>query len=180
MQYKFLITLLFSTLALAAPAPQSDSSVSNSSESDSSEPNSAVALPSIPHSIYTVMVTAVPASWYEELQNPVSRSSMISEIQAGTMPAWYNRLPASVKAWASSAGGIGANLVAATATAPAGAGSGSGSQSLSTSTPIATTTGSPSSTHSSSSSTGGAPVTTGGVAMSLAGAAGLLGLAIAL
>jgi len=202
MQSKILAALFFSTLALAAPAPQetSDSYITNPEfDADSA----AAALSSIPNSILTVLATAVPASWYADLADPASLSSINSEIEAGTMPAWYNQLPASVKAWATSAGELG--LTDATTTASASATSApsaatdsasttSGStgsvavqttaastSSVSTSTSTAASGSvSPSSTAASSTSTGGAPIATGSIAMSFAGAISLLGLAVAL
>lgn len=206
MQSKVLAALFFSTLALAAPAPQgtSDSTVTDGSDSDVGDA-AAAAYSNVPSSILTVLETAIPASWYSDFANPASQSSIIADIEAGTMPAWYNKLPASVKAWATSADAFG--LTAATPTADsadsadstgsaavqtAGASTASGSNgsaamqttaastsSGSTST-AASGSASPSSMAASSTSTGGAPVATGSVAMSLAGAVGLLGLAIAL
>ena len=216
MQSKVLAALFFSTLALAAPAPQgtSDSTVTDGSDSDAGDA-AEVALSDVPSSILTVLETAIPASWYNDLANPASQSSMIAEIEAGTMPAWYNNLPASVKAWATSAGELGltaptttadsadsadsasgSNGSAAVQTPAASTSSGSGSASGSNASAAMQTTtastssgststaasgsASPSSKAASSTSTGGAPIATGSVAMSLAGAVGLLGLAIAL
>lgn len=202
MQSKILAALFFSTLALAAPAPQetSDSYITNPElDADSA----AAALSSIPNSILTVLATAVPASWYADLADPASLSSINSEIEAGTMPAWYNQLPASVKAWATSAGELGMTDATTTASASAtsapsaatdSASTTSGStgsvavqttavstSSVSTSTSTAASGSvSPSSTAASSTSTGGAPIATGSIAMSFAGAISLLGLAVAL
>lgn len=207
MQSKVLAALFFSTLALAAPAPQgtSDSTVTDGSDSDLGD--AAAALSDVPSSILTVLETAIPASWYNDLANPASQSSMIAEIEAGTMPAWYNNLPASVKAWATSAGELGLTAATPTAdsadsadstsgstgsaavqtTAASTASGSSGSAAMQT-TAASTSSGStaasgsasPSSKAASSTSTGGAPIATGSVAMSFAGAVGLLGLAIAL
>ena len=76
------------------------------------------ALPSIPASIESVLETAVPASFIQELENPTSRSSIFSEWHDGQFPTWYQDLPTSVKSWldkfaasatAGSAGGSGGN-----------------------------------------------------------------------
>ncbi|OQD73239.1 hypothetical protein PENDEC_c016G02215 [Penicillium decumbens] len=206
MQSKILAALFFSTLALAAPAPQetSDSYITNPEfDADSA----AAALSSIPNSILTVLATAVPASWYADLADPASLSSINSEIEAGTMPAWYNQLPASVKAWATSAGELGLTDATTTASASASASATSApsaatdsasttsgstgsvavqttavsTSSVSTSTSTAASGSvSPSSTAASSTSTGGAPIATGSIAMSFAGAISLLGLVVAL
>ncbi|KAJ5661768.1 uncharacterized protein N7477_009384 [Penicillium maclennaniae] len=211
MQYKVAAALFFSTLALAAPAPQetSSSSVTNTnSDSDSESPLDA-AVSNVPSSILTVLETAIPASWYENLANPTSESQMLAEIDAGTMPAWYNQLPASVKEWASTADlfDVAAATTAAdadsTTTATANAmtaaeatstgavmtntnsaaettAASKKAESASASTSTASGSSSASATATHSTSTGGAPIATGSVAMSLAGAAGLLGLVIAL
>lgn len=203
MQLHVLAALFFSTLTLASPVAQ-ESSIGTISSSGSDNPNP---IPDVPSSILTVVETAIPASWYEAILDPTSRSSIMSEIQAGTMPAWYNSLPASVKAWATSAGGFANNFIGATPTADAAAGGNSGNDATGTATPVATaaitsgakaqttaastsgssasetaasTSKSSSSPSSSTSTGGGAPIATGGVAMSFAGAAGLLGLALAL
>lgn len=68
---------------------------------------------------------------------------------------------------------------AATQSAPSSGSTGSSSSSSSSSSASAPSSSS-SSTHSTSTFTGGAPAATGGVAMSLAGAAGILGFALAL
>lgn len=208
MHLNLLAILSLTTLTLASPIAQDTQ--------DATASAIAIPIPSVPISILTVMETAIPASWYEEMFNSASRDSIISEIQAGTMPAWYNSLPASVKAWATSAGSdILDGFFGATATATAtgtgtAAGSGSGAANGNdpthavTATPVATaatTSGSKtqttktssgssasetiastskSSTPSSSTSTGGAPIATVGIAMGFSGAAGLLGLALAL
>ncbi|KAJ5216325.1 uncharacterized protein N7498_002732 [Penicillium cinerascens] len=234
MQSKVVAALFFSTLALAAPAPQatSDSTVTDGSGFDLGD--AADALSDVPSSILSVLETAIPASWYNDLADPASQSSMIAAMEAGTMPAWYNNLPASVKAWATSADEFGLADVTATADSADSTDSPSGStgsaavqttaastssasesasvasvsgsaamqttatstSSASESASVASVSGSAamqttatstssgsasaSSKAASSTSTGGAPIATGSVAMSLAGAVGLLGLAIAL
>lgn len=208
MQFNLLATLSLITVALASPIAQ------DANPSASAVP---MAIINVPTSILTVLETAVPASWYEEMLNSASRDSVISEIQAGTLPAWYNSLPASVKAWATSAGHdimdnffgaaatgtatatVTGDAVTATVTSTAGdngnerthavaalptptAATTSGSKAHSSGSSATETVASTSksSTPSSSTSTGGAPIATAGVAMSFAGAAGLLGLALAL
>ncbi|KAJ5172451.1 hypothetical protein N7492_005044 [Penicillium capsulatum] len=165
---------------------------------------------SIPTSIREVLATAIPVSWYYDLLDPVSRSSIVSEISQGVYPDWYNALPTSVLAWVSSVATQGEDFAfgAATATAsPIGSASTSSatavtsaratsasitaapstqtqssSQSVSTSASSETASESASSSASvtPSTSTGRAAIATGSAAMSFAGAVGLLGLAIAL
>ncbi|GIJ81822.1 hypothetical protein Asppvi_000325 [Aspergillus pseudoviridinutans] len=119
-----------------------------------------------PPSIASVLITAVPSSYMSELANPSVRSSLINDIQHGHYPSWYSALPNSVKQWISTNY---ASMTAAAATATAKSGSGSGSNG----------SGSQSSA-SSASSQGAAPAATGSIAASIVGAAGILGLALAL
>ncbi|KAJ5911212.1 uncharacterized protein N7473_000515 [Penicillium subrubescens] len=196
MQFKLLAALLFAGTALAAP--QGTSTSSSSSEDDS------ILLDSVPSSILTVIATAIPATWLADIMDPSSSASIMSEIEAGTLPAWYNNLPSSVKAWATSAYGLditatdSANAATTTAAGAVATATGaattasttgsvesssaavSGAVSSATSVASKATSAAASSAHASATSTGGAPVATGGVAMSIMGAAGILGLALAL
>lgn len=215
MQYKILATLFLATTALAAPAPAD--STATASSTDTTDSDDSLDLADVPSSIMSVLATAIPASWYDDLMDPASRSAIVSEAAAGTYPAWYNALPSSVKAWATS--NFDDQIAGATATADSTATqtetadstaveTGSSTAASQTSnaaetssnaaetssnaaeTTSASTTSSGSSSDSSSSSTssspssthstGGAPAPTGGIAMSVAGAAGVLALALAL
>jgi hypothetical protein len=198
MQFKLLATLLLSSTALASAydAAMTASAVASSGSSTPVETNpdsSPLDIASIPYSILTALETAIPASWYNDLLEPKFRSSVESEIMAGTMPAWYNDLPQSVKAWASSEGGLinslmgaeptSASVGAASSNAPATGVSAHNTAASTMSTAPATRTGASGtkkSIPSSSTSTGGAPIATGGVAAGIAGVAGILGLALAL
>jgi hypothetical protein len=149
----------------------------------------------------SVLETAVPASW--EYMNSAEIASVASAAAAGTYPAWYNDLPASIKAVVTELGGFDENLLGVTPMMTVAMGSSSSTPAAGTavattatgSSPSATT-GSQASTHNSATSdvatssksttptsarsTGNAPIATGGVAMGVAGAAGFLGLALAL
>ena len=196
MQFKVIVTLLLSSTALASaydaqPATITASAVAWSGSSDSSETNPDSSSTVVPHSILTALESAIPPSWYTDILQPTFQDSIWSEIQAGTMPAWYNSLPSSVKAWASSEGVyidvfMGAEQTmlvgAASSNAPA-TGVPAHNTASTMSTAAATRTGASStkkSAPSSSTSTGGAPIATGGVAAGIAGVAGILGLALAL
>jgi hypothetical protein len=100
MQYKTLATLFFAATALAAPATDSTSDYSDLY--DTSNSDDSYDLADVPTSILTVLATAIPDSWYSDILDPSSRDSIISAAAAGTYPAWYNSLPSSVKAWATS------------------------------------------------------------------------------
>jgi hypothetical protein len=106
MQYKALATLFFAATALAAPADSTSTSSSpefvDSSDlyDDYYEDIYDDIYEAVPSSILTVLATAIPATWYNDLLDPASRDSIVSEAMAGTYPAWYNSLPSSVKAWA--------------------------------------------------------------------------------
>ncbi|EPS27526.1 hypothetical protein POX_e06490 [Penicillium oxalicum] len=198
MQSKFLAALLFSATALAAPQSGSISS------------DDMGILDSIPNSILTVLETAIPVSWAQDMMDPAFQSSVMSEVAAGTMPAWYSSLPDSVKAWATSPGnallsdfaeatataaamasdistavtGMATAVAAAESTAAAAVSSAVSSANAEVSSAVASASSAVSaavsSAHASATSTGGAPIATGGVAMSMVGAAGILGLALAL
>jgi hypothetical protein len=220
MQYKVLIPLFLAATALAAPAPDAtgtSSSYETSNDYDNNDSydyddiydyGDSYGLADVPNSILTVMATAIPFSFYDDMLNPASRSAIISAAAAGTYPAWYNELPSSVKAWATSNfvdGALGASATATGSASETGssavAASNTASQTASqtASSAVKTTSGSssasaPSNSASSSDvssssasasasplhSTGGAPAPTGGVTMGVAGAAGVLALALAL
>ncbi|RHZ56292.1 uncharacterized protein CDV56_108032 [Aspergillus thermomutatus] len=191
MQFKSLATVLFAAMAVASPAPAPQATDSSFDMSD--------LLGSVPSSILAVVATAIPASFISAMANPTSVSSIVSEIEAGTYPAWYSSLPDSVKAWATSAAlaELGAD---ATATATGDSESSTGSSgaaatatqtssgsSSSTGTASSAQTTSSSSSSASESSSAAASTTsshnagaTGAVAVSFAGAAGLLAVALAL
>ncbi|KAJ5646475.1 hypothetical protein N7490_002847 [Penicillium lividum] len=196
MHFNTFATLLFLTPVLANPIAASDDSVDGAQAYAES-----MTIPAIPNSILTVLETAIPASWYASIDDPTFRSSVISEIEAGTFPAWYIALPSSVKAWAFSEEGLNGIIGAATtssdeqtatATATTSGVNNAASTATQTAAPSsnAVTSGAASTSKartsaasvspSTASSTGGAPVATAGVAMGFAGIAGLLGLAIAL
>ncbi|KAJ5287812.1 hypothetical protein N7478_003498 [Penicillium angulare] len=216
-----LAALVLLTPALANPVgSDSTDNWSDSTDSDLSAlsdyaDNLIVPTVSVPDSILSVLETAVPVSWYEELMDPSSYASIMSDIEAGTFPAWYIALPSSVKAWAISeaeldflsitdAGSISSEAtvapqatakttplnVAVTNTAAAivssvaptsdVASSSSAKSTSHLSSEASSQASSSSAPASSATSSGGAPVPTTGVAMGLAGIAGLLGLAIAL
>lgn len=203
MRYTALIAL-FLTSALAmhqatSVASSGSSSSLNSSDLDSSDSEDTIPSASLPTDYMSILETAVPASWEYEMANSASAAAVISAAAAGTYPAWYNDLPASIKAIVTSLGGFDANIVGETgsmtaavspnssepATETAAATTAIGSTGLpATEAPASATSVAASSTDSSSStsvrSTGGAPIATDGVAMSVAGAAALLGLALAL
>jgi hypothetical protein len=111
-----------------------------------------------PPSIESVLATAIPPSYLSQLANPTAASSIISEIQHGHYPSWYQQLPGSVKAWLTS------HYATANPAAATGASSGS----------------------SGSSGSGGAPhgngagASTGVLATGFMGAAGILAAALML
>lgn len=204
MHFKTFVALLFLTPALASPVTTEDDDMAKlEAYAESLTVPADTTTESVPNSILTVLETAIPDSWYEEIMDPTSRSEIVSEIEAGTMPAWYIALPSSVKAWASAQGGFAENFVGATTAASddntavadatpattsaintaAATATQTNASSGSTMTSDATSTSQKSTASvspSTATSTGGAPVATAGVAMSFAGLAGLLGVAIAL
>ncbi|GIK07123.1 hypothetical protein Aspvir_002778 [Aspergillus viridinutans] len=207
MQSEALVGLLFLlTPALAIPQATSvaySESSSSSDSSDSADSSDTVSGASLPADYISVLETAVPSSWEYEMMNPASAAAVMSAAAAGTYPAWYNDLPESIKAVVTALGGFDANIVGETGSMTTAASTSSsghaaetalatavssstGSDAVETqaSTQSSATSGAASSHKSaiptSASSTGGAPIATGGVAVGVAGAAGLLGLVLAL
>ncbi|KAJ5728986.1 uncharacterized protein N7483_003494 [Penicillium malachiteum] len=62
-------------------------------------PSSTYSMDMPPPSIESVLATAIPASFLSEMSNPSAVSSVVSEIQHGNFPTWYQQLPGSVKSW---------------------------------------------------------------------------------
>ena len=208
--HKFFAALLFAASALATPAPDTTAtadSIGTEIKSDAlaASASAAALIAAIPSSVLTLLETAIPYSWQDEiLTNPTFRSSVVSAAAAGTFPAWFNDLPNSVKAWATS--NFDAQIIGVPATtqdtvSETGSSVTVTGQSFSqTASNAAQTTlpdsssattsssasgsssgsSSASASASSSKSTGGAPAPSGGVAMGVAGAAGVFVLALAL
>lgn len=131
--------------------------------------------------------------------NSASAAAVMSAAADGIYPAWYNDLPASIKAIVTSLGGFDEVMVGKTGSmtvAMSTSSSGiysdiavattaaSSSGAVATETEAFATSRMASSSKSvppaSASSTGGAPMATGGINLGVTGAAGLLGLALAL
>lgn len=210
---KALLSLLLAAPALASPVAQLDDS---DAESFADLPPASALwshevqqlYSEIPTSIVDVLVTAVPATWYENLlTNEAAASSVYENAVSGVYPDWYSKLPGSVQAWVTSedsdaqsalatetalASSIYSSLTADASSAAATITSGSSSSSAKTTgSSSGTSTGTDSAEGSSSASAsasaspsstsnGAAPMATGNVAFSVAGAVGLLGLAVAL
>ncbi|KAL1963088.1 hypothetical protein VTN77DRAFT_8734 [Rasamsonia byssochlamydoides] len=111
-----------------------------------------------PASVFPILITAVPLSVLGDLVNPLSRSSLASEFQAGNTPGWYHSLPTGVKSYLSV---VHSQIQEGALTA---------------------TTSIPLSTASSSGGVAAPAAPTGGVALagSIAGALGIAGLAMVL
>ncbi|KAJ5794766.1 hypothetical protein N7457_001365 [Penicillium paradoxum] len=151
MQYKSLATLLFASMALAAPADKDNLAEDLNTEYE------------FPPSIIAVIATGVPTSFWAEVTNTADFLSQVEQgIVSDNWPTWYSSFPDSVKeyvttavedyypSWASS---ISDEMTSSASASESGAAS------------------------SSTVDAGAAPT---GVAMSLAGAVGVLGLALAL
>lgn len=198
MQYKLITTAAIVATALAAPSPVNTDS--SDLYDDTSDYNSLLLdYLNPPTSIRSVLATAIPSSFYMDMLDPASMSSVLNEVSAGNFPAWYSSLPSDVKAWATTVSEeqvasaspttsnealVTASEVLATSTSPITAASQTGSTAVETSpaSSVSSTvvTGTSSASASSSQSTGGAPRPTGGVVAGVAGAAGVLALALGL
>lgn len=183
MQYKSLAAVLFASMAMAAPADTEAALESQAAELEEL----------IPPSIAMVIATAVPTSFWAEATNTAAFLSQVEQgMVSNSWPTWYSSLPDSVKEYVTTAVEdyypSFASSVAAEATA-SGDSSSSPSAAEATSTDASSSdasssdasssaSGSPSGSAASTTADGGAAPT--GIAMSLAGAAGVLGLALAL
>ncbi|KAJ5715771.1 uncharacterized protein N7483_012952 [Penicillium malachiteum] len=159
MQYKAL-PMVFATVALAA-----------SSDVTAIDP-ALESLVTLPIWVEEAISTAEPTAWASSFRydSAFALSVELAEM-AGTMPAWYNNLPASVLEFLSTRDAA-IESYGATATQ-------NDAFTTSGSTATATATGS-SNADTTSVSTGGAPAATGALYVGLAGAAGILGLSHAL
>ncbi|KAJ6186138.1 hypothetical protein N7519_007439 [Penicillium mononematosum] len=182
MQYKSLAAVLFASMAMAAPA-----------DTDSALESAAGELEDlIPPSIAMVIATAVPTSFWAEATNTAAFLSQVEQgMVSNSWPTWYSSLPDSVKEYVTTAVEdyypSFASSVAAEITSSGGSSSPSAAEATSTdasssdassSDASSSASGSPSGSAASTTADGGAAPT--GIAMSLAGAAGVLGLALAL
>ncbi|KAJ5360152.1 hypothetical protein N7517_009343 [Penicillium concentricum] len=207
MQYKSLATLLFASMAMAAPADTSLEPETGDSELGFD----------MPPSIAVVLATAVPTSFWAEATNTADFLSQVEQgIVSNSWPTWYSGLPDSVKEYVTTAvedyypsfassiaaqitgsGASSSKPSSAEATSTAASSSGASSSADSTSADSSSTvtdsssstaTGSDAASSSASASASGSAASSTadggaaptGIAMSLAGAAGVLGLALAL
>ncbi|EAS27661.3 uncharacterized protein CIMG_10266 [Coccidioides immitis RS] len=167
MQFKSLAFLLLSATALASPEPAQkrddlDEITSAINDITSAIPTDLSGLKSLsayipPPGIASVLATAIPSDVRESIQaNPTAalefNSALYSSLKAGQTPSWYEDLPDDVKSYLNRIARI------------------TGSDG-----PQATGAGEPAQTSDNF-----APRATGAIAASVAGAAGLLGLAFAL
>ncbi|KAL4804138.1 hypothetical protein BDV18DRAFT_162546 [Aspergillus unguis] len=128
-----------------------------------------------PSSLVTEIITAVPPTVLAQLLLPTGRSSIASEFQAGNTPEWYRSLPSEVKSYVlamkSQVSDGEVDLNTTRTAAP-------------TTTPTESANGDSNSEGGDSAATetssGFAAHATGEVAVGLAGALGLLGLAVVL
>ncbi|KAL1857338.1 hypothetical protein Plec18170_003460 [Paecilomyces lecythidis] len=173
MQFKSIAFLLFSTVAFAQEDVEKRADETGLNMAAITNFPSDISIPSlptnsIPHSVLSVLETAVPSSVLGGLATDASfRSSYISDIKAGSTPGWYSSLPADVKSYVST--GI-INSAKATGTGAGATGAAAGA------------TGATGATGSTKKSTNAAlaPAPTNFVAGSVAGIAGVLAVALAL
>ncbi|OQE26046.1 hypothetical protein PENFLA_c007G06728 [Penicillium flavigenum] len=188
MQYKSLSAVLFASMAMAAPADTESALESQAAELDDL----------IPPSIAVVLATAVPTSFWAEATNTAAFLSQVEQgMVSNSWPTWYSSLPDSVKEYVTTAvedyypsfaSSVAAEITAsgdsssspstAEATSTSASSSDASSSDASSSEASSSASGSPSGSAASTTADGGAAPT--GIAMSLAGAAGVLGLALAL
>lgn len=186
MHPKTLTFLLFSTLAIAAPADE-----------DAAPTSVTVTVPS---DIVSEFYSALPTSDRAKITDLAGAEEVLSEYASST--AWWSTLPADVKSFATSVAILGSSLSAnaasvsstinssaastitstsTTTTSTNGSNSDSSSASASDSASVSNSAGaSSSSSPSTESSTAGVPAATDNIALGFAGVAGVLGVALAL
>ncbi|KAJ5735549.1 uncharacterized protein N7483_000674 [Penicillium malachiteum] len=188
----------------------SDSSISYATSSDDTDSDGYDYGLDVPTSIESVLATAIPSTWLMEYEtNDAFFTSVVDAMEKGNYPDWVNALPSGAHAYVTSElqdelSEFTSEMAAATgysgyessntgtvitptatdsATVVSGTASGTGSTSTATGSSKSSSSGASSSASSgaaSSTSSGGAPAATGTIAMGLAGAAGILGIALAL
>ncbi|KAJ5782876.1 hypothetical protein N7457_004650 [Penicillium paradoxum] len=175
MQYKT-IALLFAVTAWA------ETETETSPADKLTDDPILMSLMAVPTWVLDAESSARPSGWEESLRSDFAfASSVMAADNAGTFPAWYSNLPKSVQEYETTHREA-LSAYAQTATQDWI----TFTDSPTTATPSATvatstnTASSASGTDATSTSTGGAPAVTGDVLLGLAGAAGILGLAIAL
>ncbi|KAJ6003518.1 hypothetical protein N7451_006065 [Penicillium sp. IBT 35674x] len=159
MQYKAILSIFSVTTALAAASEES--TIDPVLES----------LLTYPTWVVEAIDSAEPTAWASSFRydDAFYRSVALAEAE-GTMPAWYNSLPESVKRFESTRE---AAIISYELTASQDSLNPSTSYAIATAT---ATTGAATSTASSSSNGAGGPNSAGGAIMRIAGAAGALGL----
>ncbi|CAG7917636.1 unnamed protein product [Penicillium olsonii] len=130
-----------------------------------------------PRSLIGEILSVVPVSVIWELINPEQRKSLASQFNAGTTPAWYDALPTDVKSYMSVVRSqISDGALTATTGAYAKAASPTQTQTQSQAQSTSET-GADSQSATSTSSSAAAPTE---LTVSVMGALGVLGLALAL
>jgi cobalamin biosynthesis Mg chelatase CobN len=159
---------------------------------------------SVPTWVVEAINSAEPTAWASSFEYDLAfESSVLVAENAGTMPAWYSNLPESVQVFEatkaaaissyartatqdwftysdSSATGTATATTATSTTATSTTATSTTATSTTATSTTATSTSSSSDANASSVSTGGAPTASSDIFLGIAGAAGILGLAIAL
>ncbi|KAJ5367757.1 hypothetical protein N7541_001698 [Penicillium brevicompactum] len=131
-----------------------------------------------PKALIGEILSVVPVSVIWELINPDQRKSLASQFNAGTTPAWYNALPTDVKSYMSV---VKSQISDGALTATTGAYAKAQTQTQTQTQVKSTSTGSESQSGSgSASSTSSSAAAPTELTVSVMGALGVLGLALAL
>jgi hypothetical protein len=144
-----------------------------------------------PSWLESILATAIPSTWEERLKTDAAFEEAEYEREsAGIMPAWYSSMPSDAKYALSSVKAVVSSDIiawdssllaqATEVTTTAGASVVSSSTSVITGVTVSGSQTATSKIAGTSTSTGGATGATGGLVMGMAGAAGILGLALAL
>lgn len=147
-------------------------------------------IPDVPSSVVEVLATAIPSTWLQNiLTNSAAQTSVLNDIESSKYPDWWSSVPTGVQSYLwdlDSSLSVSATPTSGSTVTSTGSSATTTSTSTSDSDDDDSSDDSSSSSSSSSSgaaasdtSEGAAPAQTG-MAATVAGAAGILGLALAL
>ncbi|ODM22718.1 hypothetical protein SI65_00307 [Aspergillus cristatus] len=193
MQYKTLSLLLLSATAMAAPQDGNNysdligdlDSLASQTGILSSIPTN-LDIPDIPSSVVEVLATAIPSTWLQNiLTNSAAQTSVLNDLESSKYPDWWSSVPTGVQSYLWD---VQSSLDASVTPTSGSSGTTTGSSATATSTSDSDDDNSDDSSSSSSSSSGAAASDTSAgaapaqtaMAATVAGAAGILGLALAL
>ena len=146
-------------------------------------------IPDVPSSVVEVLATAIPSTWLQNiLTNSAAQTSVLNDIESSKYPDWWSSVPTGVQSYlwdldsslsVSATPTSGSTVTSTGSSATATSTSDSDDDDDSSDDSSSSSSSSSSGAAASDTSEGAAPAQTG-MAATVAGAAGILGLALAL